>query len=225
MKRPVSLAALAAALLVGSVSVAGAAPEKYNFDKAHTRMTFSVKHIFSKVPGQFNDFDGTIMFDEADPTKSSVDVTIKTASVDTRNERRDNHLRTADFFEVEKHPEMTYKSRRITAAGDNKFKVEGDLTIKGITKPVTLDAELLGVAPFGMGGRSMGRKAGFVATTTINRKDFNILWNRALDNGGMLLGDDVAITLDVELDKDMPKPEEAAKPAEAAKPTASGDKK
>ena len=114
---------------------------------------------------------------------------------------------------------------RITAAGDNKFKVEGDLTIKGITKPVTLDAELLGVAPFGIGGKTMGKKAGFVATATINRKDFNILWNRALDNGGMLLGDDVAITLDVELDKDMPKPEEAAKPADAAKPTASGDKK
>jgi polyisoprenoid-binding protein YceI len=216
MKRLVGFAALAALMIA---SVAGAAPEKYNFDKAHTRVNFSVKHIFSKVPGGFNDFDGVIMFDEADPTKSSVDVTIKTTSVDTKNERRDNHLRSADFFEVEKFPTMTYTSRKITSAGGGKYKVEGDLTIKGITKPVTLDAELLGVAPFGQ-----GKKAGFSATTTINRKDFNILWNRTLDSGGMLLGDDVWIALDVELDKDVPKPAEPAKPAEAPKP-ATGDKK
>ena len=218
MKRTVALAAITAMVLT---SQAIAAPEKYNIDKAHTRVNFAVTHIFSKVPGGFNDFDGVIMFDEADPTKSVVDVTIKTTSIDTKNERRDNHLRSADFFEVEKFPDMTYKSRKVTSAGGKRYKVEGDLTIKGITKPVTLDAEILGVGPFGKGGR----KAGFSAAATINRKDFNILWNRALDTGGMLLGDDVWITLDVELDKDMPKEAAAPAAAPATAPAAGGDKK
>jgi polyisoprenoid-binding protein YceI len=198
MKRIVLTAALATLALA---SVASAAPAKFDFDPAHTEVGFNVRHIFSKVPGRFTEFSGVLMFDEKDFPASSVEFTIQSKSIDTNNDRRDNHLRSGDFFDVEKYPTLTFKSTRVTAPKNGRFTVEGDLTIRGVTRKVVLDAEFVGAGPFGMGGQAMGYKAGFEATTTVNRKDFGIVWNKALDSGGTLLGDDVNIVLHVEAQK------------------------
>lgn len=189
---------LAAFALVFVASAAFAAPVTYTIDKPHTEVGFDVRHFFSKVHGRFNDFQGTIVFDEQDPAKISVDASAVTASVSTDNEKRDGHLKTADFFDAEKFPTLTFKSTKVTAAGKNKYKVAGDLTLRGVTKPVVFDVDFLGAGSVGVGGQSWGTKAGFVATTTINRKDFGINWNKQLDNGGLMLADEVTLTLNIE---------------------------
>lgn len=189
---------LAAFALVFVASAAFAAPVTYTIDKPHTEVGFDVRHFFSKVHGRFNDFQGTIVFDEQDPAKISVDASAVTASVSTDNEKRDGHLKTADFFDAEKFPTLTFKSTKVTAAGKNKYKVAGDLTLRGVTKPVVFDVDFLGAGSVGVGGQSWGIKAGFVATTTINRKDFGINWNKQLDNGGLMLADEVTLTLNIE---------------------------
>ena len=126
-------------------------------------------------------------------------MTIADSSINTQNERRDNHLRSQDFFWVEKYPTLEFKSTKVIPGKDKThFKVAGNLTMRGITKPVVLDVELLGVAPISIGGNSMGTRAGFAATVTVNRKDFEIIWNKALDNGSVMLGEDVEIVLNVE---------------------------
>ena len=214
MKFSSRLFALALTALAFGAGVASAAPETLNLDVSHTNVGFTVRHFFSKVPGRFGDFSGQVNYDAKNIGASSVDVTIQATSIDTKNERRDNHLRSGDFFEVEKFPTLTFKSTKIVAAkpelaSGDKFQIQGDLTIKGITKPVTLDATFLGSGPVAIGGNSQGTVAGFEATTTINRKDFNILWNRTLDQGGTMLGDDVDVVLTIEAVK--AKPEEAAK--------------
>ena len=182
------------ALLAATTGAALAEPVTYTIDPAHSTVGFNVRHFFSRVPGRFNEFEGTITFDDKDAAKSAVDVTIKTASISTNNERRDNHLRSPDFFAADSFPTITFKSTKVTPAGENKFKVDGNLTIRGITKPVTLDATFLGAGNVGMGGL----RAGWEATTTVNRKDFHVSWNKVLDQGGTMLGDDVAIQLGVE---------------------------
>jgi len=204
------LAALALALTVAAAS-AGAVP--YKIDPAHSEVGFRIRHFFSKVPGHFNDFQGTIQLDEKNLAASSVDVTIQATSINTNNERRDTHLRSEDFFFVEKYPTLTFKSTKVTPVeGDaHKFKIDGDLTMRGVTKPVTLDAELTGIGAVG----KMGSRAGFEATTRVNRKDFGINWNRVLDNGGTMLDDMVAIELGVEAVKDEPQKAET-KPAAPA---------
>jgi polyisoprenoid-binding protein YceI len=207
----VALAALAFA------SVASAAPEPYKLDPAHTQVGFQVRHFFSKVPGNFKDFSGTILLDPSNLEGSSADVTIQAASVNTNNDRRDNHLRSADFFEVEKFPTLTFKSTKVTKVSDTKLQVAGDLTIRGVTKPTVLDVEFLGAGPVVVEGNPAGTRAGFLATTTINRKDFGVSWNRTLDQGGTLLGDDVAINIGVEAVKQEP---EAAQPAASQAPAA-----
>lgn len=189
---------LAAFALLVVASAAFAAPVTYTIDKPHTEVGFDVRHFFSKVHGRFNDFQGTIVFDEQDPAKISVDASAVTASVSTDNEKRDGHLKTADFFDAEKFPTLTFKSTKVTAAGKNKYKVAGDLTLRGVTKPVVFDVDFLGAGSVGVGGQSWGTKAGFVATTTINRKDFGINWNKQLDNGGLMLADEVTLTLNIE---------------------------
>lgn len=189
---------LAAFALVFVASAAFAAPVTYTIDKPHTEVGFDVRHFFSKVHGRFNDFQGTIVFDEQDPAKISVEASAVTASVSTDNEKRDGHLKTADFFDAEKFPTLTFKSTKVTAAGKNKYKVAGDLTLRGVTKPVVFDVDFLGAGSVGVGGQSWGTKAGFVATTTINRKDFGINWNKQLDNGGLMLADEVTLTLNIE---------------------------
>jgi polyisoprenoid-binding protein YceI len=189
---------LAALAMLVVASAAIAAPVKYTVDKVHSEVGFEVRHFFSKVPGRFGDFQGTIVFDEADPAKISVDASAVTTSVTTDNEKRDGHLKTADFFDAEKYPTLTFKSTKVTPAGKNKYKLAGDLTMRGVTKPVVFDAEFLGAGNVATGGQSMGNKAGFTATTVVNRKDFGINWNKALDNGGMVLGDEVTLTLNIE---------------------------
>jgi len=158
-------------------------------DKAHSEVTFQVRHLLTKVRGRFSDFSGTIEFDDAAPENSSVTFTAQVASVDTNNADRDAHLRTDDFFAAQSHPTLTFTSRRITRAGDERFNVEGDLTIRGVTKLVVVPVDYLGQAkdPWG------NVKAGFEAELTINRKDFGVSYNAALETGGFLIGDDVKI--------------------------------
>ena len=185
--------AFAALAMLVVASAAFAAPAKYAIDKTHTEVGFDVRHFFTKVHGRFNDFQATILFDEKDPSKISVDASAVTASISTDNEKRDGHLRSADFFDAEKYPALTFKSTKVTANGKNKYKIAGDLTMRGVTTPVVFDAEFLGA-----GATGMGTKAGFAATAVVNRKDFGINWNKALDNGGVMLGEEVTISLNIE---------------------------
>jgi polyisoprenoid-binding protein YceI len=214
MMRSIRSSVFAAMALGLAVASASAAPVAYNIDPTHSEVGFKIRHFFSKVPGRFNDFSGTVMLDDKDLAASSVDVTIQTASIYTNNERRDNHLRSEDFFSAEKFPAITFKSTKVTPGDGGKFKVDGDLTMRGVTKPVTLDAELVGQGAVGRGGSSI---AGFEATTTVNRKDFGILWNKTLDNGSTLLDDMVTINLGIEADKDEPKKDEPKPAAPATK--------
>ena len=167
----------------------------YVLDANHKRVGFVARHLMvSKVRGEFLTAEATITIAE-DPLQSSVTATIQTASITTENDRRDTHLRSPDFFAADSFPTITFKSSKIVPGPNNSALVYGDLTIRGITKPVTLEANYLG----SMANARMGGKiAGFDAKTTIDRKDFNVLWNRVLDQGGTMLGDDVAIELQVE---------------------------
>lgn len=186
--------------------VLAAAPlfaDTYNIDKVHSEATFKVRHMMSKVSGKFDDFGGTISVDPAKPTDGKVEFTIKTASIDTGTADRDKHLRSADFFDAEKNPEITFKSVAIRkTAKKDVYDVVGDLTMRGVTKRVTLPVEFVGFAkdPWG------NTRAGFSLETTINRKDYGINWNQALDNGGLLVGDDVNIAINIEAVKAKPAP-------------------
>jgi len=218
MKRPL-LSPLATLLaLTIAVPAVHAASATYTIDKSHSEVSFKVRHFFTKVPGRFNDFAGTITYDDKNLATSAVDVTIQTASIFTNNDRRDNHLRSDDFFAADKFPTITFKSTKITPGDGGKFKIAGDLTMRGVTKPVTLDAEALGMGAVTAGGNSMGTRAGFTAATTINRKDWGVSWNKVLDNGSTMLDDNVAIELNVEAVQQPPASAAAdtdAKPAPA----------
>jgi polyisoprenoid-binding protein YceI len=195
MKRiPVALALA----LASFVSAASAAPLTFDIDQAHSQVGFSVRHFFSKVPGQFKDFSGTIVMDPNTPAASSVEVTIQAASIFTGNDGRDKHLRSPDFFAADSFPTLTFKSTKVDSAGKDRVRVAGDLTMHGVTKSVVLDVEFLGMGEVGVGGKSWGTKAGFDATTTIHRKDFGINWNKTLDAGGVMIGENVAISLHIE---------------------------
>jgi polyisoprenoid-binding protein YceI len=190
---------LAAALFAAApaLAVPAAAADTYGIDKAHSEVLFTVKHLVSQVTGRFQDFDGKIVIDRAKPEASSAELTIKATSVNTDQAKRDEHLRTPDFFDVAKFPEITFKSTKVASKAKDSYDVTGDLTIHGITKPVVLAVSFLGDIKDPMGND----KAGFTATTTINRKDFGVLWNKALDQGGYVLGDDVKITINLEVAK------------------------
>lgn len=183
---------LAAALL--SLVSASAFATDFTVDGAHSHVGFSVRHFVSKVPGEFKDYEGAFNFDEKKPEASSAKFTIKTASINTSNAKRDEHLRNPDFFDVEKHPTITFASKKVSAAGKNKYKLEGDMTMLGVTKPVTFDVEYGGTAK-GFAGKNL---AGFTATGKVNRKDFGMKWNKALDNGGFVLGEEVEIKIELE---------------------------
>ena len=191
------------------VSQAGAAVETYKIDPGHSQVGFSIRHFFSMVPGKFNTYEGTIAMDPKDLSKSMVEVSIDTASIDTGNKDRDSHLQSPDFFDAQKFPKMTFKSTSVVPQGTNKATMKGDLTMHGVTKPVTLEVEVLGTGP-GMGGRILG---GFTAKGKINRQDFGVAWNKALEGGGALLGDDVEIAINVEGVREKPKEEAPAAPA------------
>lgn len=167
----------------------------WQIDPAHTDVSFSVKHLMiSTVRGRFAGVKGAIVLDEADPTKSSVEVEIDTATIDTRVAQRDAHLRSADFFETDTHPTMTFRSRRVERVGGNRYRIVGDLTIRATTRDVVLDAtdEGRGRDPWG------GDRLAFSATTTIDRSDFGLTWNQALETGGVLVGNTIKISIDVQ---------------------------
>lgn len=163
-------------------------------DPSHSRVGFSAKHaMVATVRGQFTDFSGSLTLDGSNPTVSAADVTIATASINTNSDDRDNHVRSADFLDVESHPEMTFRSTGVKHEGGDDFVMTGDLTIRGTTRPVELEVELEGLAtdPFG------NERIGFSGETVISRKDFDLTWNVALEAGGVLVSDKVKITLDV----------------------------
>jgi polyisoprenoid-binding protein YceI len=169
--------------------------QTYVVDRPHSEADFSVRHMMSKVSGKFDDFTGTINLDRANAAASSVEFTIKTASINTGDPNRDKHLRTPDFFDAEKNPEIHFKSTAMAATKTkNVYSVTGDLTMRGVTKRVTLPVEFLGFQkdPWG------NERAGFQVETKLNRKDYGINWNKALDNGGWLVGDDVTVSINLE---------------------------
>jgi polyisoprenoid-binding protein YceI len=198
VKHHSSMAAAAALATVALVSAAQAAPVTYELDPAHTHVGFRIRHIVSNVSGQFDQFTGPLIYDAENPAGSSVETTIQTASIDTNNDKRDGHLKSPDFFDAEKNPTITFKSKTVAVDG-KKLTLAGDLTMHGITKPVTLTGEVGGVM-----GQTPKRKAGFSVTGTINRKDWDITWNRTLDQDNTLLGDDVALQIDVEANEKAP---------------------
>jgi polyisoprenoid-binding protein YceI len=166
----------------------------YNIDAAHSRFGFVARHaMVTKVRGAFNEFDGSAVIDGVDPTKSSVNVTLQVASVDTRNEQRDGHLRNNDFLDVENYPVITFKSTSISHEGGNDFAVTGDLTIKDVTKSVTIPLEFQGAAkdPFG------NDRIGLEGSVVINRKDWGVSWNAALETGGVLVSEKVTLEFEI----------------------------
>jgi polyisoprenoid-binding protein YceI len=167
---------------------------EFTLDKDHSHAGFQVRHIVTKLQGEFKDLEGSFTFDEKNPASAAGKFVVKAASVNTNHEKRDTHLRSADFFDVEKFPTLSFESKKVTSAGGKKFLLNGDLTIHGVTRPVTFDMEFLGLekSPFG------DYRAGFSATTKINRKDYGIVWNKVLDSGGVLVGEEVEINMQVE---------------------------
>jgi polyisoprenoid-binding protein YceI len=184
-----------------------AAAETFQFDKNHTLVGFKIRHFVSKVEGRFKDFDGTIVLDRQNPSASKVDLTIQTASVDTSTENRDKHLKSPDFFDVEKFPTITFKSTKVESKGSDTYAVTGDLTMKGVTKPVTLTVKNNGFIK--MKG---AEKAGFEVTGKVNRMDYGVSWNRAVEGGGTMLSDDVDINIQVEANKPDPDAQKQAPP-------------
>jgi len=168
--------------------------EKWNIDTVHSTVGFTVRHLMvSKVHGLFTKWQGTFAFDETNLPASHVEVSIDVASVDTREGQRDGHLRSADFFDAEKFPKITFKSTKVEGAKD-EFKVTGDLTLRGVTKPVVLSVEHAGRAVH----PQMGERAGFSAHTSISRKDFGLAYNQLLEAGGVAISDKVDIVIEVE---------------------------
>jgi polyisoprenoid-binding protein YceI len=166
----------------------------YTIDTAHSRLGFAARHaMVTKVRGQFNEFEGTAHLDFADVSKSSAEVVIKTESVDTRNEQRNAHLRTNDFFDAPNYPEITFRSTAVEKVDDEHYRLTGDLTIKETTKPVTIDFEFTGTAvdPFG------NVRVGLEGAVTINRRDWKVEWNAPLEAGGVLVSDKVTLELEV----------------------------
>lgn len=185
----------------------------WQIDAAHSEIQFAVRHMMiSTVRGRFTQFTGTIAADEQNPTAAEVHVTINAASIDTGNTDRDNHLRSPDFLNVEQFPQITFKSTSVEQSGQSEGKLHGELTIRDATKPVVLDAEYAGIAKSPWGTIS----AGFSATTKINRKEWGLNWNVALETGGWLVSEEIKVSIEVELVKQQEQAEqEAAAEAES----------
>lgn len=190
-----SLAIASLALATGALAQTG----HWDIDPVHSNVSFSVRHMMiSNVRGVFTKLKGALEGDPADVTTAKISVTIEATSIDTREPKRDDDLRGANHFDVAKFPTLTFVSKKVAHAGEGKLKITGDLTIHGVTKEVVLDVE--GPTPE-MKDPWGGTRVGAHATTTINRKDFGLLWNKTLEAGGVLIGDDVVISIDVELVK------------------------
>jgi polyisoprenoid-binding protein YceI len=186
-------------LAVGLILIAPrlASASTWNIDPDHSSVGFSIKHLMvSNVKGNFDKFTGKVDLDDKNITASKVTATIDASSIDTHVQKRDDHLRSPDFFDVAKYPEITFVSKRWSRAANGKLKVTGDLTMHGVTRTVVLD-----VAPFSKETRDPwgNTRRATTATATINRKDFGIDWNKSLDTGGLMIGDQVDITLEIEM--------------------------
>ena len=166
----------------------------YKIDKAHSEAVFQVRHLVTKVRGRFTDFEGTVQVDEDKPELSSVNFTIQATSIDTAEKDRDTHLRSGDFFEVERFPTISFRSKRVVKKSAENYDVTGDLTIRDVTKEITLPVTHLGAAKDPWGNERLG----FETETTINRKDFGLKWNAALETGGFLVGDEVRASLSIQ---------------------------
>jgi len=192
MRKTLTLIALMVLIGAGSAAAQGT----YSIDTAHSNVGFKIRHLVARVSGSFTEFDGTITADFQNLDASSVEFTIKAASIDTGNEKRDGHLRSADFFDVENHPEITFKSSKITKKDRDTYVVAGTLSMHGVSKPVVLNVDYLGEVE-AMGGT----RAGYEITTTIDRQDYGVSWNRLLDTGGLVLGDTVEVMINLEVVK------------------------
>ncbi|MGA9721769.1 MAG: YceI family protein [Candidatus Binatus sp.] len=193
MKSWISKSAIALAIVVALPVLARA--DTWKIDPAHTNVEFTVRHMMiSNVKGQFQKTSGTIATNGSDPASAQIDATIDATSIDTRVEKRDMHLKSPEFLDVAKYQTITFKSTKVEAEGPNKWKVTGDLTLHGVTKPVVLDVEGSG-PPIQVMGNT---RAGASATAKIKRSDFGLTWNQALESGGVMVGDEVAISIDVE---------------------------
>jgi polyisoprenoid-binding protein YceI len=177
-----------------STSTTSAAVRTLTIDAAHSEVVFQVRHLVTKVRGRFREFEGTVQVDEQQPTQATVNVTIQAASIDTAQPDRDTHLRSADFFAVDQFPTLTFASTAVTKKSDEVFDVAGNLTIHGVTRQVVLPMSFLGTAkdPWG------NQRYGFEAELTLNRKDYGLSWNAALETGGFLVGDEVKISLQIQ---------------------------
>ena len=179
-----------------STTTQTAAATTWKIDPVHSHIEFSVRHLMiTTVKGRFTGVDGTVSIDDADPSASAVDVRIDASTIDTREPQRDAHLRSADFLDAETFPRLTFKSTRVSERRGDQFSVTGNLTIRGVTREVVLKVtdEGRGKDPWG------GERAGFSATTRINRKDYGLNWNQTLETGGVLVGDEVTIRIELQL--------------------------
>jgi polyisoprenoid-binding protein YceI len=180
--------------LAGLLSIGVFAADTYKLDLAHSSVAFTVRHmVIANVRGNFKEFEGTVVYDPADVTKSSVEVTIKTASIDTDNTQRDSHLRSADFFDAEKFPTITFKSKSVEKKGDG-YVLNGTLTLRGVSKDVAIPFEVLGVVKDPYGNTRLGAHG----ELTINRMDYGVSWSKSLDAGGLVVSEEVKILLDIE---------------------------
>jgi polyisoprenoid-binding protein YceI len=168
--------------------------ETYGVDQVHSQVTFQVRHMLSRTRGRFTDFDGTIRLDRERPESSSVEFRVRAASIDTDNPQRDEHLRSGDFFDASRHPDVVFRSEQVKPVGKDRYDVTGTLSLRGIEKRIVLPVTFLGTAkdPWG------NVRAGFATEAVVNRKEFGMVWNAALDNGGLLLGDEVTVTIELE---------------------------
>lgn len=193
----IALAVLGLTLAAGTVQAA-----EWQVDSAHTDVSFKVRHLMvSNTRGRFSDVKGTLVYDEKNPAKSKLTVEIDVASIDTREQKRDDHLRSSDFFDAARYPKITFESTKVKQIGKGQLQVTGHLTLHGVTQTVTLDVEGPTQAvkdPWG------NLRRGFTASTKVDRTDFGLTWNKTLEGGGVLVGTDVYITIDVEFMKPAP---------------------
>lgn len=177
---------------------ATASLKTYKIDEAHSTIRFWVRHLMiAKVHGEFPDITGSVVYDETNLDLARIEVSVKIGSLTTRNEQRDAHLKSADFLDAESFPEMTYRSTRVTKRAPNNFLIDGDLTLHGVTRPVQLEAETTDEIPSPFGGY----KVGVNAKGEVNREDFGMTWNQALETGGVMVGKEVHFEIDLELDR------------------------
>ena len=224
MKLTLKSTALVATLfapLAFAQSAAPAGATTWEADSAHSSAGFAVRHMgVSTVRGTFGKTEATVTLDPTDVTKSTVSATIDAKTINTQNEKRDGHLKSADFFDTGKHPNITFKSTKVEQAGEGKLKVTGDLTMKGVTKPVVLDVTGPSKPVTVMGAE----RSAVSATTRLSRKDWGLTWNKALETGGVMVSDEVDVTLDLQLVKKAPGAEQAKKETVKAQETKAGEK-